>query len=470
MLKNFITTLDIYTPTTKSNNNIPIGNENGEIIYYKEIQNNMNKLNIYHEFPFVIKNDGTLWYEANMYLLWKIDNNPYIDPQTLKVHSKSLQDYIYFCERENIDWKVAEKITSRPNWKYRKYLDERFLNCEITSATLKKMIKPNTSFYNYLMDVRDYSFNVRLFNLIKVRLSNNNKNGSSFTKEINIFDINQVDSSINSYDGTIIDEGKKLRPLTHKEQSILFNTLSILDNYEMKLIFLFSVLTGARLETVLTLKLKHFVDSLPNNYFENEILQWQNNQEKFSFTSKQLLPVGPGTGIDTKNNKNYSLILSRKLNEVIVTYIISKRAFERRRKAKIQTNDLEQYIFLTNRSKPYYMSSTDIYRREYKKIPRGGTIITFICKTLKPKLKELNRSFPFHFHNLRATFAMNYLLINQPSVDKGMISQLQLSTQLQKHMGHEKITTSMRYIEYYNLTEDINEAHDFHEEKLFSWL
>ncbi|MDN5063979.1 site-specific integrase [Aliarcobacter butzleri] len=470
MLKNFVTNLNIYTPTTKSNNNLPISNENGEVIYYKEIENNNDESNIYYEFPFVVKTDGTLWYEANMYLLWKIDNNPTIDPQTLKNHSFSLQDYINFCERENIDWSVAKKITSRPNWKYRKYLDERLLNGEISPNTLKKIISPNTSFYNYMIEVRGYSFDVKLFNLIKSTIYNKDKYGKSFLKDINCYDINQVNISVNHYDESIIDYGKKLKPLTYKEQSILFNTLSILNNYEMKLIFLFSVLTGARIETVLTLRLKHFVNSLPINYSENEILKWQNSQEKFDLISKYFLPVGPGTGVDTKKDKKYDLVLSKRLKELIITYIISKTAFNRRSKAKPQSSELEQYVFLSNRSNPYFMSSTDTHRKENKNKPKGGAINTFICDTLKPKLKELNKSFPFHFHNLRATFAMNYLIINQPLVDKGIMTQLQLTLNLQKLMGHEKITSTMRYIEYYNLTKDINQAQDFHEEKLLSWL
>lgn len=238
----------------------------------------------------------------------------------------------------------------------------------------------------------------------------------------------------------------------------------------MKLIFLFSVLTGARIETVLTLRLKHFVNSLPINYSENEILKWQNSQEKFDLISKYFLPVGPGTGVDTKKDKKYDLVLSKRLKELIITYIISKTAFNRRSKAKPQSSELEQYVFLSNRSNPYFMSSTDTHRKENKNKPKGGAINTFICDTLKPKLKELNKSFPFHFHNLRATFAMNYLIINQPLVDKGIMTQLQLTLNLQKLMGHEKITSTMRYIEYYNLTKDINQAQDFHEEKLLSWL
>lgn len=472
MKKNFRTTLNIYTPTTKqSNKNTPIVDKNGEVIYYAKTENSEDDISIYYQFPFVLKEDGTLWYEANMYLLWKIKNNPSLDYKTLKIHASSLQDYILFCQRESIDWSIAKKITRRPNWKYRRHLDEKVANGEMTPNTLKKLIRPNTSFYQYLMNIRGMKFDVKLFSVIKTTIYKSDRYGKGFKKEIDVIDINQIKTSKNEFDRIIVDEGNRVTPLSDKEQKILFDTLHKLNNPEMKLAFLFSTVTGARAETVFTLRLKHFVKSLPKDFSSHEILRWNRDVEKKDL-KKVAFAVGPGTDIDTKKNKRYNIKLHIKMKEAIITYIISKRAYNRRSKAHSQLNELDQYVFLTKCGNPYYMASTDINKEQYKykEPPNGGTLNTFVSATLKPKMKELKCFFPFHFHNLRATFAINYLKINQPLVEQGKLTQIQLLTNLQKLMGHESIETTMKYLEYHNLWKEIAQGQDLHEEKLLSWI
>ena len=66
----------------------------------------------------------------------------------------------------------------------------------------------------------------------------------------------------NEYSEYINDSGK-LRPLPKDEQQALVESLKRIANTEMTLAFIFALTTGARLQTVFTLRRKHFIEKPP---------------------------------------------------------------------------------------------------------------------------------------------------------------------------------------------------------------
>ena len=92
--------------------------------------------------------------------------------------------------------------------------------------------------------------------------------------------------------GTIQDGGK-LRPLTGKEQIWILESTEAKGNTECFLIQLFMLATGARIQTAGTLRLRHFAN--PNPRCSKSLT---GDGEIFK------MKTGPGTGIDTKNDKN----------------------------------------------------------------------------------------------------------------------------------------------------------------------
>ena len=111
------------------------------------------------------------------------------------------------------------------------------------------------------------------------------------------------------YDGTINDDGK-LRPLTQEEQAWLIGTLVCLGNTEMTLIHLMGLLTGARIQTILTFCVRHVQLDLDDGQKELR------------------LAVGPGTGIDTKWDKQMALHIPTWFYRMLRTYAHSERAKE----------------------------------------------------------------------------------------------------------------------------------------------
>jgi hypothetical protein len=131
-----------------------------------------------------------------------------------------------------------------------------------------------------------------------------------------------------------IEDGGKLRPLTWDDQLLLIKNIMKWTNPEMALIHLIAIFTGARIQTILTLKRSNFRAPLAELNTE-----WR-------------LKVGPGTGIDTKGDKALFLYFPAWLRERICTYVASPRAAKRYDAAN--KGEHEDYLFLTKYGRPYY--------------------------------------------------------------------------------------------------------------------
>jgi len=103
--------LDIYSP--KFFNKKLIKNENSDF----DIDN-------YLHFPILIEKDGSLWKEANLYLLSKLKEYKKPSPKTLSSIADDLKNFKEWCELESIDFLKAPRKVQTPTYQYRSYLQE----------------------------------------------------------------------------------------------------------------------------------------------------------------------------------------------------------------------------------------------------------------------------------------------------------------------------------------------------------
>jgi integrase len=500
MIKKISTTLHIYSPTTEEvENNTPISDHNGEIMKDENCETLYFAMSpeedyaqyiigdedydpmVYSNFTFVMNSDGSLWEEANLYLLHKIRNDPYlliqdsrISSETIKKHAKTLQAYKEFCDLKDNEkndgkglteeekkteafWMVAKKPTMRPNMIYKRYLEQRIGNGkeELAVSTVKNELYPITAFYKFVQEELDMQFDTlmpgRDFQALVAY-------GDGGGRRVQANEANQVRNAQNNDDGYIKDGGNVI-PLLPEEQEAVLAALRELGNIEMLLAHVFSLATGARKDTTFTLRLRHFINTLPTDYSDQGWIEWLAAQKKIDADREYDLTVGTGTLIDSKGTiARYNLKVPGWLILKFRIYIMSKRAVERRQKIKFPQKDpLDEYVFITSRNQPYYVAKSDPNSKNYRNKPVGNQVNGFHCDFLKLKLREKGHTFEFKFHFLRASYCTNII--------KGLPE-----SDVQKRMGHRSIETTRLYVKYQKNKQSREEALNNHYSKLKGWM
>ena len=201
---------------------------------------------------------------------------------------------------------------------------------------------------------------------------------------------------------------------------------------EMLLAFILAITTGARMQTVFTLRANSFLSPLRPS-------------EKF-----KLVTVGGTSLVNSKKDVEYVLVIPKWLHRKVRQYLKSERYRRRVGKNVDQKIDAEtQYVFLSKFGNPYYVAKQDTLGRSYKNPPRGNSVRQFIRSALLPKL-----SFDFTFHDLRATFGVNLVSSMFDGVKGGLaISEsntefLRILEFARSRMGHKDSHTTMKYMRF----------------------
>ena len=490
------TNLHLFIPTLNADeSNNSIINQNGDIIYYSKpfFDNywcehiNYNP-SYYSHFTFVMNRDGSLWYEANLYLVSLIESDTAynedqrIPSDTIYGHSNCLQKYKLFCdeqddeldhiqerdklERENTPyWKVAKRPFNRPNFKYRDYLQERVNKGEITGTYAKKLLYPITSFYNFINEYfgKDYltlGKGIVMPGKESKALIVINENKSLI---VNTNQANKIRGSDNKHLG-YINDGGNTKPLTEKQQLQILDIIFNQGQTEIIISFIFSLTTASRMDTTFTLRLCHFIDNLPKDYSQYELTKWWNIQTKYISNKMYSIHIGEGTLIDAKGlEKRYYLQVPGWIMEIIRTYIVSERAINRRKRINYpQNNPLEEYVFLTQNFNPYYIAKSDSNKNKYKNMNNGGAIRVFITEKITKHLQ-----FKFKFHYLRATCLMN--IYTKMQLDNKLTITQQMDF-LKNFAGHKSEKTTRQYLDYTQDEQNRYDAYDYRGDKLIKWL
>jgi integrase len=405
-------------------------------------------------FPLVLDREGVPWSEATVYLLSKLEG--VTDPvmTTYASIAEDLAAYRWFLDDAGLDWThfPSQKL-SRPTYRFNGHLKFAVGAGEIAAATAKRRMGSVIRFYRWLMEEGTLQPANPPWKESDRYIDIKDRQGFHKLKKVATTDLSiKVPQQDDPYEGTI-EDGGKLRPLPMEEQEWLLNALINLGNTEMTLIHLFGLLTGARIQTILTFRVRHTLV---------EIEDGMKGEIRF--------PVGPGTGIDTKNDKQMVLHIPVWFYRMLQTYAHSERARKRRERATLGDSE-DQYLFLSIRGAPLYQSKADSRHVDESNRLRhhkaGQGVRQFITERVIPLIRKMSgeKNFHYQFHDTRATAGMNWTDHQLKLVEIGNTTLKEAREFVKTRMGHESSATTDKYLRYrrnMKLVRHIEELHETH--------
>jgi len=426
---------------------VPSRNEASEESYYiqpkyKATDNNNCdglphfKQTVYRCFPVVLDSMHVPWAEANVYILSRLIDALDSSMSTYISIAEDLAAYRAFLDETGLDWmNFPSQKLMRPTYRFRGHIKYLCGTGEIAVSTARRRMGSVIRFYRWLIRenifIPEYSPWKESDCFIEIK----NTHGFASRLKVQTTDISIVlPKQCDPYDGSI-EDGAKLRPLSHEEQEWVLDALISSGNTEMLLIHLFGFLSGARIQTILTFRVKDVSKEIDVEQKEVRI------------------PVGFGTGIDTKRGKRMVLHLPAWFYDALQRYANSNRAKMRRMKA-IGGDVQEQYLFLSVRGAPLYQSKEDMNTSGINNVVRhvksGQGVRQFIKEKIIPFIQEKYKatSFHFQFHDTRATAGMNWTDHQLGLVEQGIITLHQAREYVKVRMGHASSETTDKYLRY----------------------
>lgn len=402
--------------------------------------------------PVVVDGNAALWPEASLYILDRIIGT--VGPSMSTYHSiaEDLAAYKRWLEDEDVDFRhfPANKL-ERPTYRYRGDLLMKARAGEIAIGSASRMVSAVIGFYRWLAEEQNFLPVHSPWVESDAYIPLTDSKGLRRHKKIKATDLRvHVPKQNDPYTGVIADGGS-LRPLPMEEQIMLLDALKKLGNIEMTLIHLLALFSGARIQTVLTLRVRHAQLELPKS------------------DSEMALPVGHGTMIDTKYGKRGVIFIPRWLYKRLRIYSHSDRA--RARRAKAGRDDENQYLFLSNRGAPLYRSKED--RDEFNESLNirhekvGQTVRQYIKDMVLPTIVEMTgKVIRYRFHDLRATFGMNLTDMQLKLVQDGKATLHDVREFVKFRMMHESAATTDLYLQYRGLQKLVRHVQKEYEDYL----
>lgn len=389
-------------------------------------------------FPIVRLADGAPWAEANLWLIDMIESKSSPNMLTLASIADDLVAFRRYQDDEGIDWLVFPvNKRQRPTYRYSGSIKLAVQAGELSPGVAKRRMGTVVRFYRWMMTEAGF----RPTNAPWVEsdrfIEFKDQKGFSSVIEVKTTDLSISGRRAEDPWDDHIQDGGRLRPLPSAEQSALLESLATLGNIEMTLVHLFALLTGARIQTVLTVRAKHVMRK-PDGFHGDDIR----------------LACGPGTGIDTKGGVKGVLHVPRGFYERLYIYVHSDRARKRRQMADGGDHFdqvFDQALFLSHRGAPLYedrasrdpLTSGPRVRRHVK---TGQAVRQFIRDELLPMMRVRldNPRYEFSFHDLRATFGLNMV----DAMTANGTKYTRALDQLRQLMWHVHPSMTERYLAY----------------------
>ncbi|UST68628.1 site-specific integrase [Pseudomonas moraviensis] len=427
-----------------------------------DIRTSASDADVLHHYPFLFHSNGEPWHEANSYLLsFVIESNKIkARADSLRRLASRLLDYLLYCERYDLNWLdfTGRRPSLRPTYKYYNYL--------ITlSGRSNQVINQYTSaIYHFYVYVSEHWHQIDMERVDTVKQVKFIVNGEQGGRVIDVLKRSQTMRSPGTSTvrlGFVRDEGEDLRPLTNYELSMLMKVVNNEAQWSAveRLILLCSLMTGARKQSVLTIRMKHLEEFCDANLL-----------------SSGAYPIyaGPRTGVDTKFDKPQVLHFPKTLADELTTLAHSplmkgRRAKFMERMGKehpgVRMDERDVYLFLSCQGNCYYMAEDDPRYALVKSPPSGQ-----VAETLKRKiLKHVPVEFPidFCYHWLRATYAYQLYQRLQSLVRDGHLRFGDDISFIQARMHHESRQTTENYLKLFNMCQEKVLAQEIYESSFF---
>ena len=389
-------------------------------------------------FPIVRLADGAPWAEANLWLIDMIESKSSPNMLTLASIADDLVAFRRYLDDEGIDWLVFPvNKRKRPTYRYSGSIKLAVQAGELSPGVARRRMGTVVRFYRWMMTEAGF----RPTNAPWVEsdrfIEFKDQKGFSSVIEVKTTDLSISGRRAEDPWDDHIQDGGRLRPLPSAEQSALLESLATLGNIEMTLVHLFALLTGARIQTVLTVRAKHVMRK-PDGFHGDDIR----------------LACGPGTGIDTKGGVKGVLHVPRGFYERLYIYVHSDRARKRRQMAYGGDHFdqvFDQALFLSHRGAPLYedrasrdpLTSGPRVRRHVQTVQ---AVRQFIRDELLPMMRVRldNPRYEFSFHDLRATFGLNMV----DAMTANGTKYTRALDQLRQLMWHVHPSMTERYLAY----------------------
>lgn len=395
---------------------------------------------VFYNFPVLVNDDGSPWRDGIYFVLSIIKNHNSFKNYLSSANSRKvahLIDFKNWCDRERVDmFDFGSRFPlQRPTYKYFVHLNQSNISAGNLNARTLTIYK----FYEFCSTLH----NIDMSRVDQVQQNFHqyiSKHGLSYTKKVNTRELTlRKTRKVHHFTNMIIDEGEKLRPLTnHQKQKLLeaLNSESI--SVDERLIFKMCLETGARKQTILTLRLEHI-----------ELFKRENLHSDLCYR----IQAGHGTQIDTKKDKRLTIVIPEELAEELSIYAYSPAAQKLRKKffkkfgKDLFEKDEQIYLFLAPQGDCRYMSKTDPrYDSTYSR--PDGRSISNITKKLKSLLpKDFPSKYKFHWN--RATFALSLYQKYLPLLNEKKITFEALIGIIQNALGHEDPITTLHYLKLF---------------------
>ena len=396
---------------------------------------------LYLNFPIIIQGDGHPSEVFNLYLIKKLQQTVQYDFKTFASVSNQLVDFQRFLEDEQLDCLKFYKLKQlNAIFKYRTRLIGQANAGLISVSSARGRINAVVNFYRFLVteDLIDHQHYGMPFQDVYKYIAVDNEFGARRKMAIKSHDL-AIHVPAKAHNSEAIVDGGELSPLSVEEQELVLRALQK-SSREYQLMFYLALFTGARLQTICTLRIESLLNRTADN---NGFIR---------------LPVGAGTGVDTKFQKPMTLLIPNWLAQDIKIYSKSEQARQRRQKSHYGDVN-ENYVFLTKLGTPFYTSkaeqqeltakikSSDSYGIRLK-LYEGEAVRSYLKVVLLPEICMVDPKFQsFKFHDLRASFGMNLLESQLQHLPEGHSTMIAVEY-VQARMGHRNISTTLQYLNY----------------------
>ncbi|WP_176475891.1 tyrosine-type recombinase/integrase [Halomonas salipaludis] len=359
--------------------------------------------NAIYDCPQIFHENGEPWVEANIYAIQRLAAGKNIE--TVNALMNHLRDYAEFLEGVGVDWRhFPNKKKQRCLVRYRGHLIERRDEGGLSPSTTSARMSAVVAFYRWAhregLIERENLWEDKQQVISRYTLVGLKRTIAITSSDLAIPNRKRP--------GASVEDG--LLPLSNTSRKTLLAFLKRQGMTELYLMFAIGFYTGARIETIRTLRLSTLESARSDPSIDN----------------LQRVPVGPPTQVKTKFGVSGDLLFPSSIIVLLQEYAMSARRLVRQARA---TGEEKSLLFLTTRGRKYEEGSfTRLMSELRKKLMKNGHV-------------EFGR---LKFHQSRATFGtqlMRLCLETMERTDDAIIF-------VRDAMLHKDESTTWKYIRF----------------------